>query len=264
MEAVTTATHMHVWKPPKFGSVQLLADWAQAGKDAIAQKIPPIRNASVSGRSTPRKSWANSALRKHVHLTEESDRVGTITVTYDEPSPILRYPTGYRHDLSLVTGSNLPNARSPATVPKITRWADYDEALDGKPAFVMRLDGASRNSVQPALVEGTAYFWDAGGRVSASLFWRTPDDFDDVSETSGAVLCLGRPGDEEAKAVVFQNYEAPMREWADRKLRDELVDRHDCLKGGFVLPQEIRQSEILSYGASEVFGKLDIDIDMDI
>lgn len=57
------------------------------------------------------------------------------------------------------------------------------------------------------------------------------------------MLCLGKPEDKEVKAVVFQNYEAPMREWADECKK--LVNRHECMKGGFILPQEVQKSEIL-------------------
>ena len=111
---------------------------------------------------------------------------------------------------------------SPPGVGQITGWADYRYALDGHPAFVTRLEMATdgedeeymkmkfSESTKPAIVEGHEYFWSSQG-VTASFLWRTHGDFETMSGNSGSVLCLGDPSDREVKAVVFQNYETPVK-----------------------------------------------------
>ena len=128
----------------------------------------------------------------------------------------------------------------------------------------MKLDGTSNDAIRPATAEGTAYFWDKQGRVSVSLIWRTMGDFDKVSVDSSTVLCPGKTADKEVKAVVLQNYEAPLRKRVRTKRSDTdyLVDTEGCLKGGFVLPREIGENEIVCNASKEQFQKLDINIDM--
>lgn len=134
---------------------------------------------------------------------------------------------------------------SPPGVGVITGWAKYEDALDGKPAFEARLDtlltrkqeqngGVSSDTTKNALVLGTEYLW-TGQAVTSSLLWRTDDDWRNASGLSGSVLCLGRSSDTTIQAVVFQNYQTSMKR---RQLSGMKV------KGGFLLPQEIRECEI--------------------
>lgn len=64
---------------------------------------------------------------------------------------------------------------------------------------------------------------------------------------SGSALCLGKPTDLTAKALVFQNYERPIRHGEiaanDRHLVGD--NRGRVIKGGFLLPQEITEAEIV-------------------
>lgn len=94
--------------------------------------------------------------------------VGTIRFTYDTPSRYPPFPEGYRHDLSLITGPDLPWLKSPAGVALIDGWGQYEDALDGQPVFTVLfnawidklkiLEGnvASR-ATQQAVVVGSEY-----------------------------------------------------------------------------------------------------------
>lgn len=56
---------------------------------------------------------------------------------------------------------------------------------------------------------------------------------------------MGKPTDQCAKALVFQNFETPVKPWQVRG-GDSVLDGDWgwTLKGAFVLPQEIRESQI--------------------
>lgn len=60
--------------------------------------------------------------------------------TYDTPSRFLPYPSGYSHDLSLITSKTLPLVQSPPGVGEVVGWANCEEALDGKPVFTCLLN----------------------------------------------------------------------------------------------------------------------------
>lgn len=166
------------------------------------------------------------------------------------------YPAGYRHDLSLITGPELPPILSPSGVGIIRGWADYENALDGQPVFMTRFDVCinrvreeqgriATESTKVALVQGAEYWW-LSRAISASLLWRTKEDYRPVSGFSGSVLCLGRPGDAEVDAVVFQNYQTPMRRSQISGEEDLTGDHGWSMKAGFFLPQEIRECRIVT------------------
>ncbi len=171
--------------------------------------------------------------------------------------------------------NQLPRVDSPAGLPVIDGWARAVEALEGKPLFVTStvicpngntiygevLDEATRkllqNQVEEVLAEGTQYSWDPTTRSqSVALLWRVVPDPKTVSaattETrrddlhyftrpaggySGSVVCLGKPTDKTAKAIVLQNFEVMLPTGkaiapAGGHETTRLVD----IKGGFVLP----------------------------
>jgi hypothetical protein len=140
-------------------------------------------------------------------------------------------------------------------VGTVTEWADYEDALDGNSVFVTKFDvwinkerrefgNTSSKPTQAAIVEGSEYLW-LSTAVNASLLWRTHEDYRTVKGFSGSVLCLGHPSDKTVKAIVFQNYELPIKSWqvkgGDRELTGDYGWR---IKAGFFLPEEIRESEI--------------------
>lgn len=151
-------------------------------------------------------------------------RVGTIATTCDPfPSSWLPFPQGFKHDLSLITGPDLPVIPSPPGFPMISGWAPYSAVLDGGPILVCRLnavtvgwralaDRGTSAAAQEAIALGSEYLWDRNTRTqSASIIWRTIYDPDSAQGFSGSVLCLGQSTDKTAQAVVFQNYEGLLK-----------------------------------------------------
>ncbi|PGH11338.1 hypothetical protein AJ79_04954 [Helicocarpus griseus UAMH5409] len=187
--------------------------------------------------------------------------LGTVTRCFDTPSSELPYPAGYEHDLSLVTAEQLPEIISPPGMGRVTGWASYEDALDGKPVFLMRcntvapsgreypsLEGmAVNNATRQAIIDGAEYYW-LGKSYTACIIWRAlPEDFKTAEWYSGAVLCLGERTDPEVQAVVFQNFQSHM--WAKHIQGERLPRLPECdlnsFKAGFMLPSEIRESEII-------------------
>ena len=140
---------------------------------------------------------------------------------------------------------------------EVVGWANYEDALDGQSVFTclfnvwadkaqtIQGDLASR-ATQKAVVMGSEYLWvkDAASQ-SASILWRTEFDYTTASGWSGSALCVGEPTDRYVKALVFQNFQKPFKSLDVAANDKELSgDYGCCIKGGFVLPQEIRDSEI--------------------
>lgn len=102
------------------------------------------------------------------------------------------------------------------------------------------------SQVQAAIAAGSDYSWTRQAVAqNTALLWRTSYDGDSLQGFSGNVLCLGKPTDPTVQAVVFQNFEIPL------KSQDIIKDHQPTVKGecavwkaGFLLPAEIRQSEI--------------------
>jgi hypothetical protein len=149
---------------------------------------------------------------------------------------------------------------TPSGVPRIIGWANYKDLLDGHPVFVTGFNVMTGNlkqfegtgvslAAQRAIVEGAEYLWEEiSCSQSASVLWRTSYDGDSVVGLSGATLCLGRPSDETCRAVCFQNFEMPLRReqvQGDHKAAPGEGVARPTIKGGFLLPEEIRCAEIL-------------------
>lgn len=153
------------------------------------------------------------------------------------------YPIGYRHDLSLIIRSSekdLPDVVPPPGVKILPRWANLAGDLSGIPMFTCALSyGRSMTKegqfldekTRTAIIEASGYYWDKQTfSQSASILWRTEEEPTFVGGYSGSVLCTGKP-DKGGKPLAFQNFQQ---------------DFHGLvIKGGFVLPEEVRESEIL-------------------
>ncbi|EGD99431.1 hypothetical protein TESG_06866 [Trichophyton tonsurans CBS 112818] len=235
VEAITVVTHGFV--PHSQGGVmEHFSYWVNNAKKALSR-------------------FYRSPLGKTVWLANTNTKVGSIAYTYDEPHPSRPYPSGYKHDLSLVVGQ-LVDLKPPWGIQQM-KWAEYQDTLDNAgSAFICRFNSpndsaAARRGHIPteqaprALVEGTEYLWDRDNLTSsASLIWRTVPASLDVKTWSGSALCLGSPSDRAIQVVVFQNFQCSIR-------RDGTVSdpngptTFDYFKGGFLLPEEIRQAEII-------------------
>lgn len=80
------------------------------------------------------------------------------------------------------------------------------------------------------------------------MLWRTTRDTDSVQGASGSVLCLGEPHHETARALLFQNFEGSLTASEHVKIADN--EDAPKFKGGFLLPEEIRQARIITVESS--------------
>ena len=184
--------------------------------------------------------------------------IGRITSTYDPAMPKnMPFPCSFLHDLSLVTSGSLPVITSPVGAPRIVGWAGYNEVLNGGSVFIVNSNLVTGNqslrtgSGVSALAAGSEYFWER--RLlsrSVSLLWRTVDDADTMEGFSGSVLCLGQLHAETCRAVCFQNFQTPLysKELLRHDYRGPSLETisSPTVKGGFLLPNEVREAEILS------------------
>ncbi|KAK2812920.1 hypothetical protein FQN50_000941 [Emmonsiellopsis sp. PD_5] len=248
--AITVPTHafVKISTVVRSGLYLHIVNWIACVKDTLWTFNPFSGATSEVATGTA----GDSPIGKEVWLVRSNQFVGTITETYDPPiSRWTPFPYGFRHDLSLVTGENLPDLTTPPFSPKISGWGSYSDALDGRPIFVTGFNVTTGNieknestrlstQAQAAVAVGSEYFWEKEScSQTVSILWRTRYDGDRaVGDFSGSVLCEGRPTDRVCRAVVFQNYEVPLRD------KEHSVSV-PTMKGGFVLPSVVRESEII-------------------
>ncbi|KAJ5791593.1 uncharacterized protein N7518_008604 [Penicillium psychrosexuale] len=253
-EAITTVTHGFVRNPRRSRMTKMFSEWILRAKSALLRLRNPPPQSDTSAIGVVRNSNKNSPIGKEVWLATEKKRIGTISYTFDDPSPVLPFPAGYRHDLSLIMDDELPQLISPPGYPAVSEWASYSTVLAGSDVYVVRmntvvgrwalLEGTvDPNAIRNATVIGTQYLWDRTAHSqTASLLWKTKEPFSPADGWSGSVLCLGRPTDESSQAVVFQNFEVLCTTFVELepgRTQDVLV------KGGFLLPESIRSSQIV-------------------
>ncbi|OQD81017.1 hypothetical protein PENANT_c030G01654 [Penicillium antarcticum] len=206
-EAITTVTHGFARNPQRSRMTMMFSEWILKSKSALLRCRRPPPQSDTCEIGVVRSSNKNSPIGKEVWLTTEKKRIGVISHTFDDPSPDLPFPAGYRHDLSLIMDDNLPQATS---------------ALAGSDVYVTRmsttvvgrrllLEGTvDPNAIRKATVIGTQYLWDRTAySQTASLLWKTNEPSSPADGWSGSVLCLGGPTDESSLAVIFQNFQVP-------------------------------------------------------
>ncbi|KAJ5193414.1 hypothetical protein N7449_009556 [Penicillium cf. viridicatum] len=257
LEAITTVTHAFVrLADSRMSKIRKrFTEHILAAKEYLKRMQPPPRQAPQAGIVYP-KRVGNSPVGKQVWLSGTDTCIGTITVTYDRFTRhrLIPYPHGFQHDLSLVTGPNLPQLTNPPYTPRVTEWGPYEEALQGRPVFVHRYNIATGSSftyqghgvtaqAHQCIIHGTQYSWDARA-FGTALLWRTLRDTDSVRGASGSVLCLGEPQHETARALLFQNFEGPLT--ASEYVHIDENEDAPSFKGGFLLPEEIRRSQIIT------------------
>ncbi|EYE95415.1 uncharacterized protein EURHEDRAFT_515283 [Aspergillus ruber CBS 135680] len=221
---LTTVTHAYVRNPALPVVLMRVAAWVIRAKNALYRFLNP-----------------------HLDRDSRAYGVGMITNCFDNPSPILPFPVGYRHDLSLIEGETLPEVVSPHEYPIISAWAPYEKVLAGVPLYAVALNAQTQNwrvvegaKVTPAVANsvllGSEYVWDREASDQAvAMLWRSKDDVGSAGGYFGSVLCTSIPTDQHGEAVVFQNYETGLRMW-----ESEGSSLLANIKAGFLLPGEIR------------------------
>ncbi|KAF3022348.1 hypothetical protein E8E15_009193 [Penicillium rubens] len=266
-EVITVPTHAFVKLRRINGScLRRLADWYAWMKTTLSRFTPAGKDSHEPALGTMRGSARNSPLGKIVFLAGDSRKIGVITTTYDPtPSNLLTFPSGFLHDLSLITAEapskSLPSIISPDGTPRVVGWGSYRNVLDGHPLFVMGLNVMTGNLIrrtsfgvsgraQQALAEGSEYLWDKETlSQSVSILWRTEYDGDSPTDLSSATLCLGQISDRTCLAVCFQNFEFPL--YSRAFLEEDHIDTplkkvaRPRMKGGFLLPSEVQRAEII-------------------
>lgn len=159
--------------------------------------------------------------------------------------------------MSLITGRALPDVTSPPGYRRVAGWADYIAALEQQDVYSVChqtnvgrwrcIDGVMNDPLtRKATVLGTGFTWSRQEKTqNAYICWRANDSKSPAVSWSGSPLCLGRPSDATSKAVVFQNFE---REFLIGENVHASAPNRGLIRAGFVLPVEIRDSEILEGG----------------
>ncbi|KAI9370466.1 hypothetical protein BJX61DRAFT_535613 [Aspergillus egyptiacus] len=255
--AITTVTHSFVHFPEISTPANMTHSfWTllDKAKRSLRRYLPARIGEDDGPHILAERGLTNNPVGRDVCLTSSHRRLGTITHTYDQPSRIKPYPAGYNHDLCLIADSALPDVDSPPGYPSITGWADYSAALDGKDVYVVchRTNAgrwrAIKGNLEPALFQraavlGTGYTWDREENTqNAFLLWHTGAEPSPADGWSGAPLCLGRPSDAAAQAVVFQNFQRLCRLEGNQEA---------IIKAGFVLSLDIKMSTILTAEKSD-------------
>ncbi len=131
--------------------------------------------------------------------------IGNITTTYvrHSISSSLPFPSGFTHDLSLITDGNLPSLTNPPKTPSVSGWGFYAAASDEDPLFVSRLNVISgrwrsaegrgvSQAAQAAIPAGSEYSWTRQAvSQNTTLLWRTACDPECVRGYSGERVLSG-------------------------------------------------------------------------
>ncbi|KAJ7083244.1 hypothetical protein C8R44DRAFT_753545 [Mycena epipterygia] len=126
-EVLTTATHGYV-PPPYFRSHSNVGGWVDVGSRLMRRISARCRNA-VDGLWKFAQGWLGGltytavGTRVYMRLSAVCPRLqfGVVTKMFDEPSALVAYPFGYRHDLSLIS------AEDGHTFPKLLWWSDMPQ-----------------------------------------------------------------------------------------------------------------------------------------
>lgn len=124
------------------------------------------------------------SLRRTLDLLIQID---TISYTFENPSPTLPYPAGYRHDLSLTTDDDLPELVSPQGYPVLSEWASYSAALAGSDVYAVRMNTVvgrwlllsqgtiDQNAIRNATVQNTYGIGRIDLKSASLVLWTTTE-----------------------------------------------------------------------------------------
>ncbi|KAN0077586.1 hypothetical protein V8E54_005890 [Elaphomyces granulatus] len=231
----------------KFG--QRLHLWYKNIKAALARYRPARLDQDDATYLVLQEPSGNSPIGKEVFLALSNRKCNQAL------------PSGYLHDLSLVTEPDLPDVVISPPGYLVSEWADYSAALGGEPVYAVchQTDlGRWRcmEGTPDTTIIDTGYTWNKLEKSqNAYLLWRTDPLFSPADGWSGSVPCLGKPTNTSSKAVVFQNFQRHClleeRDARTGKRKDALI------KAGFVLPQSntARRKANTSPGGSDRSGE---------
>ncbi|KAL3433411.1 hypothetical protein BDV09DRAFT_186676 [Aspergillus tetrazonus] len=219
--------------------------------NALYRVLYPHWEQDTRTNDLPRQSQSNNPKGKDILRFKTNTKVGTITHCFDNPSPILPFPAGYRYDLSLIEGESLPDMVRPPGYPIISASAPYGKVLASAPLYTVTLDtqtpywreaeGAKAAlPVADLVLLGSEYIWDReASDQTVAVLWRSKNDVDSAGDSFGSY----------GEAVVFHNYDTCLRMW-----ESEGPSSFTNIKAGFLLPGEIRKSMIVVPGPNQPTG----------
>ncbi|KAK2874954.1 hypothetical protein FQN49_001928 [Arthroderma sp. PD_2] len=257
VEAITVATHGFV-SDSRASPMEYLSYWMNSTKKSLSRFLPFMASRDLTSDDEVRETITyRSPLGKTVWLSNTDVKLGRIAYSYDEPHPSRPFPSGYQHDISLVVGP-LVDILPPGGIREL-QWAEYQDAFDNAGSvFVckfnadtglghMRRGHIVSEEVQKAVIEGSEYLWDLDTMSSsAAIIWRTIPTRNGVEGWSGSALCLGKALDRLVKVVAFQSFQLAIPKEVDKTgLYPKGGVIFESYKGGYVLPQEVRESEII-------------------
>lgn len=188
--------------------------------------------------------------------------IGKITNSYNHDYQIGRpFPEGFSHDLSLITvPESTLSLRSPMICNPLTqnvgRWADLAATLaTGIDILCIRhnstgvwrhlLGRAMKEKTQMAIVAGMRHYWKQEGFKPTKAVLANFSALRHCKTFSGSPVFTGSPGDESNEVLVFQNFQKPVFAWSINRLHGLYYGLVAWYKGGFLLPEEILESEIV-------------------
>lgn len=271
-EAITTVTHGFVRNPQPHRCVQVFVDWVLGAKNAIASLRRPPQPLEIPAVAVSKGGHAYSSIGKEIWLVPVAKRVSIICYPFVSISDLCRSEQSFAASIAQARGSRTQVATftisvslgtrtchqvlsSPPGWPPVSGWATYSDALSGAAVYVVRLhavvgrwrafEGAiASKEVRRATMVDSQYLCDRRAKSqNASLLWQTTEPSSPAEGWSGSVVCLGRPTDVSAKAIVFQNFQVQCIFEADANTGRLQTVR---VKAGFLLPDEIRNSTIVT------------------
>ncbi|KAL4819957.1 hypothetical protein BDW67DRAFT_173223 [Aspergillus spinulosporus] len=211
------------------GRLGLKLKFPEGNTSALCRVLYPHWDQDSRANGVSGQSQANNPRGKDIVLIRTNTKVGTITQCFDNPSPILPFPAGYRHDLSLIEGETLPEMVSP---PGYLRVIEVGEVTP---------------AVADSVLLGSEYIWDREASDQAvAMLWRSKGEVDSAGVSFGSVLCTGSPTNQHSEAIVFHNYETGLSMWESQG-SSLFAD----LKAGFLLLGEICESMIVVPGPKQ-------------
>jgi hypothetical protein len=104
----------------------------------LFRNVDDMREASRLGEWLPKRHWRSRCRLRLCTMVPGHEGTNLLIVgssydILDDPSSVLPHPAGYRHDMSLIAGSDLPNVLSPPAVRAETMTPGQDGQHTNRP-----------------------------------------------------------------------------------------------------------------------------------